>query len=163
ERLTEFVVALSRFGTGELVAERGVERTAEALDAEVAALVRDGRVAASYGWPRIEVPEGALLEVAAVGEGALPVPGGPPCPALRAAGAGEHQAAEGPARAPAAARGAQLDPAVDLPSCAAGGHPRRDRGHGRRAARRPGGRAAADRRRDPARRRRLRPGGRRQP
>jgi diguanylate cyclase (GGDEF)-like protein len=82
ERLTEFVVALSRFGTGELVAERGVERTAEALDAEVAALVRDGRVAASYGWPRIEVPEGALLEVAAAGEGALPVPGGPPCAAL---------------------------------------------------------------------------------
>jgi diguanylate cyclase (GGDEF)-like protein len=82
ERLTEFVVALSRFDTGELVAERGVERTAEALDAEVAALVRDGRVAASYGWPRIEVPETALLEVAAAGGGALPVPGGPPCPAL---------------------------------------------------------------------------------
>jgi diguanylate cyclase (GGDEF)-like protein len=85
ERLTEFVVALSRFGTGELVAERGVERTAEALDAEVAALVRDGRVAASYGWPRIEVPEAALLEVAAAGEGTLPVPGGPPCPALAVA------------------------------------------------------------------------------
>jgi len=85
ERLTEFVVALSRFGTAELVAERGVERTAEALDAEVAALVRDGRVAASYGWPRIEVPEPALLAVAAAGEGDVPVPGGPPCRALAVA------------------------------------------------------------------------------
>ncbi len=82
ERLTEFVVALSRFDSAELVAERGVERSAESLDAEAAALVRDGAVAATYGWPRIEVPERELLAVAAAGGGELPLPGGPPCPAL---------------------------------------------------------------------------------
>ncbi len=82
ERLTEFVVALSRFGSAELVAERGVERVAEALDAEVAALVRSGAIVASYGWPRIVVPERELLEVAQARAGALPVPGGPACPAL---------------------------------------------------------------------------------
>src|SRR3569833_700764 len=85
ERLTEFVVALSRFDTAERVAERGVERTAEALDAEVAALVRDGAVAASYGWPRIEVPEWALLAVSEQGAGEVPVPNNNPNPSLAVA------------------------------------------------------------------------------
>jgi diguanylate cyclase (GGDEF)-like protein len=82
ERLTEFVVALSRLDSAEVVAERGIERTAEALDAEAAALVRDGAVVASYGWPRVEVPEAELRQVAALGSGTLSVPGGGPCPAL---------------------------------------------------------------------------------
>ncbi len=81
ERLTEFVVALGDAADVAGAARRGVERAAEALDAEVAALVRDGGVLASYGWPRIEVPERGLLAVAATGAGDVPIPGGAPRPA----------------------------------------------------------------------------------
>jgi diguanylate cyclase (GGDEF)-like protein len=75
ERLTEFVVALGGAPDAHAAAQRGVERAAEALEAEVAALVRDGAVAASVGWPRIEVPERELVALAARGHGELPVPG----------------------------------------------------------------------------------------
>ncbi len=82
ERLTEFVVAIAAAEDEQTAAERGVERAGEALEAEVAALVRDGAVIASHGWPRIEVPERELAAVAAVGHGVLPVPGAGACPAV---------------------------------------------------------------------------------
>ncbi|MCW3008374.1 MAG: hypothetical protein JWP17_3000, partial [Solirubrobacterales bacterium] len=74
ERLTELIVALGGVGDPGAAAQRGVERTAEALEAEVAALVRAGEVTASFGWPRIEVPERELLAVARAGHGDVPVP-----------------------------------------------------------------------------------------
>jgi diguanylate cyclase (GGDEF)-like protein len=82
ERLTELIVALGGVGDPGAAAQRGVERTAEALEAEVAALVRDGEVLASFGWPRIEVPERELLAVAQAGGGELPVPGQRPLAAV---------------------------------------------------------------------------------
>jgi diguanylate cyclase (GGDEF)-like protein len=78
ERLTEFVVALGGLEDEQLAAERGVELVAEALEAEVAALVRDGAVVASFGWPRIEVPERELATVAEQGHGFIPIPGAEP-------------------------------------------------------------------------------------
>ncbi|HEU4656169.1 MAG TPA: EAL domain-containing protein [Capillimicrobium sp.] len=75
ERLTEFVVALGEARDERSAAERGVERVAEALEAEVAALVRGGAVVASTGWPRIEVPERELVAVGEARHGKLPIPG----------------------------------------------------------------------------------------
>jgi diguanylate cyclase (GGDEF)-like protein len=87
ERLTELIVALGGVGDPGAAAQCGVERTAEALEAEVVALVRDGEVVASFGWPRIEVPERELLAIAR-GDGAdrvLPMPGHAPHPAVAVA------------------------------------------------------------------------------
>jgi diguanylate cyclase (GGDEF)-like protein len=85
ERLTELIVALGGVGDPGAAAQRGVERTAEALEAEVAALVRAGEVTASFGWPRIEVPERELLAVARAGHGDVPVPASGPRPAVAVA------------------------------------------------------------------------------
>jgi diguanylate cyclase (GGDEF)-like protein len=85
ERLTELIVALGGVGDPSAAAQRGVERTAEALEAEVVALVRDGEVVASFGWPRIEVPERELLAVALAGGGELSVPGQVPHAAVSVA------------------------------------------------------------------------------
>ncbi|HEY8581994.1 MAG TPA: sensor domain-containing diguanylate cyclase, partial [Capillimicrobium sp.] len=82
ERLTEFVVALGDAREQRAAAAQGVERVAEALEAEVAALVRDGAVIASTGWPRVEVPEQRLAAVVERGHGTLPVPGAGDCPAV---------------------------------------------------------------------------------
>src|SRR4051812_49811678 len=73
--LAEFVVAVSGAPDADAALERAIESAAEALDAEVGAVVRGGAVVASTGWPRFDVPEPELLALAAAGGGSLPVPG----------------------------------------------------------------------------------------
>ena len=78
QQLTEFVVAVSDApNEGEALREALV-RMAEALDADVAAVVRSGTLAASLGWPEGQAPETALLAVAERGEGTIEVPGSGP-------------------------------------------------------------------------------------
>ena len=74
QQLAEFLAAVSSFTDQESAMRGGVERAAEALDAEVAALVRDGGVAVSIGFPEGEAPEDMLLELAETGasDGELP-------------------------------------------------------------------------------------------
>ena len=74
-QLTEFVAGVSAAPTEELALRDGIERVADALDADVAAVVRDGRVSASVGWPGGAAPVAELLDLAERGEGMLAVPG----------------------------------------------------------------------------------------
>ena len=75
QQLAEFVVAISNADDEILALERGVERACEALDAEVGAVVRDGTVVVSVGWPRFDVPELDLVNVSAQGRGWVAIPG----------------------------------------------------------------------------------------
>lgn len=81
QQLTEFLATVSSF-TNEEAAEWGaVERVAEALEAEVAVLLRGGTVVASVGFPAGKVPdedlravvEGKTESIRVPGAGALPV------------------------------------------------------------------------------------------
>jgi diguanylate cyclase (GGDEF)-like protein len=65
QQLAEFLSVISSF-TGERDALRGsVEQAAEAIDTEVSALVRDGEVAASIGFPAGDEPKAELAAAAA--------------------------------------------------------------------------------------------------
>jgi signal transduction histidine kinase len=80
--LAEFLEAVSSFDTEASAALGAVERAAEALDAEVAAILSAGRVVASVGYPAGGVP---LAELRAAGYSArreLPIPGQGQCPAV---------------------------------------------------------------------------------
>jgi diguanylate cyclase (GGDEF)-like protein len=81
QQLAEFLGAVSACADEGLATREGVERAAETVEAEGAALVRDGAVAASIGWPRFDLPEGALVAVTATGSGTVRVPGAGDCPA----------------------------------------------------------------------------------
>jgi diguanylate cyclase (GGDEF)-like protein len=82
QHLAEFVVAVSGAPDHETALERGLESAAEALDAEVGAVVRDGVITASIGWPRFDVPEAELAALAAAGRGELAIPGAGRRPAV---------------------------------------------------------------------------------
>ncbi len=75
QQLAEFVVAVSSAPEEQAAMAEGVQRAAEALDADVAAIVRDGEVLEALGWPAGERPADRIAAVAAAGAGALPVPG----------------------------------------------------------------------------------------
>jgi diguanylate cyclase (GGDEF)-like protein len=81
QQLTEFLALISSFEEEETAIVRGVERIAESLDAEVAALIRGGAVVASVGFPPGEAPPG-VLGVATQGRGTVEVPGLGRCPTL---------------------------------------------------------------------------------
>ena len=82
QQLSEFLGAVSRCQDEAEAAREGVERAAESVEAECAALVRGGTVVASVGWPRFDVPERRLVALAAAGDGVVEVPGAGPCPAF---------------------------------------------------------------------------------
>jgi diguanylate cyclase (GGDEF)-like protein len=65
QQLAEFLSVVSSFTEKGDALRGGVEGAAEAIDTEVAALVRDGRVDASIGFPAGAVPVDELLEAAA--------------------------------------------------------------------------------------------------
>jgi diguanylate cyclase (GGDEF)-like protein len=75
QQLGEFLAAVAAPDDRDVAAREGVERAAEAVDAECAALVCDGHVLASIGWPRFDVPERALAETAHAAVPAVRVPG----------------------------------------------------------------------------------------
>jgi signal transduction histidine kinase len=82
QQLAEFLAAVSSSKSEASAALAAVERAAEALDAEVAAIVRGGDLVASVGFPDGAAP---VAELAAVAPGAancaLAVPGVGTCPA----------------------------------------------------------------------------------
>jgi diguanylate cyclase (GGDEF)-like protein len=81
QQLAEFLDAVSQAADEQQAIRAGVERAAEAVSAECAALVRGGRLVASIGWPRFDIPERALAAVVR-GEGThLEIPGAGPAPA----------------------------------------------------------------------------------
>jgi diguanylate cyclase (GGDEF)-like protein len=77
QQLAEFLAAISAAPDYPTVARLAVERAAEALEAEIAAIVRDGSVEASIGFPAGAVPEPELI--AAVDHPTLALPGVGPC------------------------------------------------------------------------------------
>jgi diguanylate cyclase (GGDEF)-like protein len=82
QQLAEFLDAVSHAGDDDEAARRGVERAAEAVSAECAALLRGGVVVASIGWPRFEIPERAVAALTSGGPAEIEVPGAGPSPAL---------------------------------------------------------------------------------
>ena len=86
QQLAEFVAAIGVADTDESAAVVTVERAAEALDAEVSALVVNGRLLAAVGYPEGGAPVAAIrsLRPGAAGAG-LTVPGSGICPAVATA------------------------------------------------------------------------------
>ncbi|MEU7872540.1 histidine kinase [Dactylosporangium sp. NPDC049140] len=82
-QLAEFLEVVSSFETLESAALGAVERAAEALDAEVAAILSAGRLVASVGYPIGQAPLFALRAVAYGTGRTVPVPGLGICPAVR--------------------------------------------------------------------------------
>src|SRR6266480_5133716 len=83
-QLAEFLAVLSACETEASAALASVERAAEALEAEVAAIVCGSKVVATVGYPEGAAPAAELISVAA-GGGELAVPGVRTCPATRVA------------------------------------------------------------------------------
>ena len=82
QQLAEFLATVTSF-TDEASANRGaVERAAEALESEVAAIVKDEAVLASIGFPGGEPPVAALTAVAKGAADRLEVPGVGSCVAV---------------------------------------------------------------------------------
>jgi diguanylate cyclase (GGDEF)-like protein len=84
QQLTEFVSLVGAFKDEAAAIRGGIERAAEALEAEVAAVVRDGEVLASIGFPVTDVPVGELVRAAAGELPNLDVPGVGSCVVLSA-------------------------------------------------------------------------------
>jgi diguanylate cyclase (GGDEF)-like protein len=79
-QLTEFLAAVSASGDEHAATIEAIERAAEALEAELGAVVRAGSVVASVGFPRGRVPAAQLIELAAAGASdGLELPGIGPC------------------------------------------------------------------------------------
>jgi signal transduction histidine kinase len=83
-QLAEFLAVLSACETEASAALAAVERAAEALEAEVAAIVCGGKVVAAVGYPEGAVPAAELSSVWE-GEGEVAVPGIGTCPATAVA------------------------------------------------------------------------------
>jgi diguanylate cyclase (GGDEF)-like protein len=84
-QLTELLAVLSRCADESVAVQAAIEQAAQALDGEVGAFVRGGRVVTSIGFPAGRAPEQELLEVAAETRPAIEVPGAGSCRALVAA------------------------------------------------------------------------------
>jgi diguanylate cyclase (GGDEF)-like protein len=81
QQLAEFLRAVSHAPDESAAIREGVERAAESVDAECAALLSGGAVVASIGWPRFEIPARALGELAGGRIVDVPMPGLGPAPA----------------------------------------------------------------------------------
>jgi PAS domain S-box-containing protein len=82
QQLTGFLAVVSSAGDEQTATRLAVERAAEALDAEVAALVRMGKVVASIGLTAGPGSDNSLLEVVKNRATTMVVPGVGDCPAL---------------------------------------------------------------------------------
>src|SRR5437763_8837675 len=85
QQLAEFLAAVSSCETEASAALAAVERAAEALEADIAAIVSGGEVVAAVGYPEGAAPAAELVSVAAGGAAELAVPGVGACPATRVA------------------------------------------------------------------------------
>src|SRR5690349_12327609 len=82
QQLTEFLAALSSVGDPASATRQAVERAAEALEAEVGAVIRHGFVAASVGFPAGRAPDAALIAAAESGAETIELDGLGACTAL---------------------------------------------------------------------------------
>jgi signal transduction histidine kinase len=82
QQVVEFLAGVSSLQTESSAALAAVERVAEALDAEVAAIVRGDRVVASVGYPTDSVPVAELGVIAQGQSRQLPIPGAGMCQAI---------------------------------------------------------------------------------
>src|SRR5919197_4206901 len=86
QQLAEFLVAVSSAETGTSTAHAAVERVAEALDAEVAAIVRAGKPVAAVGYPEGAIPAAELAAITPGADGCeLTIPGAGRFPATTVA------------------------------------------------------------------------------
>src|SRR3954464_4745983 len=88
QQLLELLAVVSSLPDEASAVRGAVERAAQALEAEVAAVVFDDRVAAAVGFPEGAVPSVDLLAVAARERDRLDVPGLGRCQAVAADWAG---------------------------------------------------------------------------
>jgi signal transduction histidine kinase len=81
QELAEFLGLVSSFESEDAAAAVAIERVTEALEAEVAAIVLDGRPTAVVGYPEGMAPAEELAAVASGASRELTVPGAGRCPA----------------------------------------------------------------------------------
>jgi diguanylate cyclase (GGDEF)-like protein len=74
QQLTEFLVRVSSFTEADAAIRGAVERAAEAVEAEVGAVVRDGILLASTGFPENDVPSDLLVSAATSGAELIELP-----------------------------------------------------------------------------------------
>ena len=79
QQLTELIAAVAELPDPMTAIHRAVEHVAEALDCEIAALVADGQIVHSLGFPAGAWPVAALVEAAHGGHTVLEVQGVGPC------------------------------------------------------------------------------------
>ncbi|HEX9969879.1 MAG TPA: EAL domain-containing protein [Acidimicrobiales bacterium] len=82
QQLAEFLAVVSSLADEASVVVGAVERAAEAVEAEVAALLKDGDVVAAVGYPRDRVPVAQLVAAVEERETHLEVPGAGRCAVL---------------------------------------------------------------------------------
>ena len=75
QQLAEFLAVVTSYPDEESATRGAVERAAEALEAEVAAIVKGGGVVASIGFPEGELPAAELVAVTRGELEQLEVPG----------------------------------------------------------------------------------------
>ena len=85
QQLTEFLAFVSGIDDVETATQRGIERAAEALEAEVGAIVRGDEVLAAIGFGNADPPRAELVAAAAGRLRALEVPGVGSCRVLSVA------------------------------------------------------------------------------
>ena len=90
QQLVELLAVVSTLPDEASAVRGAVERAAQALEAEVAAVVVDGRLAASVGFPAGRAPEADLIAVAHRQRAYVEVPGLGVCHALSASWGGTH-------------------------------------------------------------------------
>src|SRR2546430_16397733 len=84
QQRVELLAVVSSFGDAASAVRGAVERTAQAVEAEVAAVVFGDRVAAAIGFPADQVPEADLVAVAQRRLDRLEGPGLRSCPGTAA-------------------------------------------------------------------------------
>jgi signal transduction histidine kinase len=82
QQLAEFLAVVSSYEDEQSAIQGGLERTAEALEAEVTALLRGSEVEAAIGFPAGGVDEAGLLAVREGRSESIDIPGVGPCAAL---------------------------------------------------------------------------------
>ncbi|GAA1652167.1 sensor domain-containing diguanylate cyclase [Catellatospora bangladeshensis] len=90
QQLVELLAVVSSSTDETSAVQNAVERSAQALEAEVAAVVFDGKVTASIGFPPGAVPHEDIVAVTLRQRSELDVPGLGSCPAVTASWAGSN-------------------------------------------------------------------------
>ena len=90
QQLLELLAVVSSYSTQDRAIHGAVERAAQALEAEVAAVIVDGALVAAVGFPAGAVPEAELLAVARLERSEVDVPGVGACHAMSAGWGGPH-------------------------------------------------------------------------